>query len=379
MEQAQEGVAGGVQFAHLLVTSSEFRNELADALTVIQSSLRRTKEQPRSEPHPGREAEEEEEYIESEEEEEYGQQQGEESGGGQGVLGGGKGKGKDFQRLSQEQVDRKAQRFVRLLKRLQQKPQYQESLRFLVGRLRTAFAMGGLHAERIERQLEASEAGRAFVSETEQAKVCGRFDAWLSCKCVNWGVHIMFVCAHGRGGEIERLLNSLSLPTLHTDAQDHAIRLIEAWMEASLAPFFGALSRVNDQMQNDAATREELGGLGRFVEGQLKGTAFKESEERVVAEAKDHFGRVRERLLSAWVAFLLLCLGESKARHHLNLTRPSSYHLPPRSPLRRADPPRAGRAGGAGRHLQGQRGSDGAAAGREPSRARAGVRRAGPA
>lgn len=92
-------------------------------------------------------------------------------------------------------------------------------------------------------------------------------------------------------------------------AQDHAIRLIEAWMEASLDPFFGALNRLNDQMQSDAATREELGGLGRFVEGQLKGTAFKDSEEEVVSEAKDRFGRVRERLLSTWVACLLLCSG----------------------------------------------------------------------
>lgn len=33
--------------------------------------------------------------------------------------------------------------------------------------------MGGLHVERIEKQLEESEAGRAFLIETQQAKVRG--------------------------------------------------------------------------------------------------------------------------------------------------------------------------------------------------------------
>lgn len=44
--------------------------------------------------------------------------------------------------------------------------------------------MGGLHAERMEKQLEESEAGRAFLMETQQAKVCG-IDG-IGCDGVLW-------------------------------------------------------------------------------------------------------------------------------------------------------------------------------------------------
>lgn len=120
-------------------------------------------------------------------------------------------------------------------------------------------------------------------------------------------------------------------------------------MEASLDPFFGALNRLNDQMQNDATTREELAGLGRFVEGQLEGTAFKGSEEEVVAEAKERFGRVRERLLSTCVVFFGGAAGEGGlggdcwgvAKDHTSSSH-TPFHAMRCSPLRRPDPPPAG-------------------------------------
>lgn len=81
--------------------------------------------------------------------------------------------------------------------------------------------------------------------------------------------------------------------------QDHSISLIEAWMEASLDSLFDSLNALNDQMQTDRETRAELAGLGRFVEAQFTGGTFEGSEAEVVQEAKERFGRVRERLLSA--------------------------------------------------------------------------------
>jgi hypothetical protein len=109
------------------------------------------------------EAEYEEEAEEEEEDEEqgYGVEQAKKEGKGK----------RSYEPLSQAQVETVARRFVRLLKRVQRKPEFQGSLRFLLERLRTAFELGGLHAERMERQLEESPAGRAFLAETEQAKV----------------------------------------------------------------------------------------------------------------------------------------------------------------------------------------------------------------
>ena len=51
-------------------------------------------------------------------------------------------------------------------------------------------------------------------------------------------------------------------------------------------------------MKNDKETRAELSGLGRFVEQNLAGSKLTASEEAVLQETKDRFGRVRERLLS---------------------------------------------------------------------------------
>lgn len=69
-------------------------------------------------------------------------------------------------------------------------------------------------------------------------------------------------------------------------------------METSLDSFFNSLNALNTKMQTDRETRAELAGLGRFVEAQLLGKAFDRSESEVVQEAKERFGRVRERLLS---------------------------------------------------------------------------------
>lgn len=75
-------------------------------------------------------------------------------------------------------------------------------------------------------------------------------------------------------------------------------------METSLDSFFNSLNALNNKMQNDRETRVELAGLGRFVEAHLSGRAFKGSESEVVQEAKERFGRVRERLLSTWLGWI---------------------------------------------------------------------------
>lgn len=139
MEQAREGVAGGVQFARLLVTSAEFRDELVEGMGVIQQSLRRSSGRPGgqradeglvSEGETTKEAAAEG-YAEDEEDEkdeegwfEEGQGQQREEEGTAGWTGGLMGKG--YQPRSQDQIDRVAQRFVNLLKRVQAKPEYQE-------------------------------------------------------------------------------------------------------------------------------------------------------------------------------------------------------------------------------------------------------------
>lgn len=50
-------------------------------------------------------------------------------------------------------------------------------------------------------------------------------------------------------------------------------------------------------MVNDKETRSELNGLGNFVERNLSGRKLSDDEESILKEAKDRFGRVRERLL----------------------------------------------------------------------------------
>ncbi len=285
MEQAREGVAGGVTFARLLVTSAEFRDELAEALGMIQQSLRRggEREQQGRPSRVGQEAEtteeeelgagyeaEEEEEEEEEEEQAYGVEQGTTPGKGK----------RGYEPLSQAQIETVARRFVRLLKRVQRKPEFQGSLRFLLERLRTAFELGGLHAERMERKLEESPAGRAFLAETEEAKVKRKGGVW------------------GRGRTVSVLDGADAPEHPQLNLQDHAVRLTEAWMEASLDPLFHALNALNDQLQNDRETRAELAGLGRFAEGELAEASFKGSEEVVVQEAKERVARVRERLLS---------------------------------------------------------------------------------
>ena len=165
MALAEESVTGAFQFARHLVMSAEFRDELVEAVGVIQQSLRRSGRPEAVEGEAGEVDEEEEE----EEEEEFEQEQ-QEQGGEKGWMGGLKAT-VSYQAMSQEQIDHVAHRFVRLVKRAQRKPEIQDSLRFLLQRLRTAFEMGGLHAERIERQMEESEAGRAFMVETQKTKV----------------------------------------------------------------------------------------------------------------------------------------------------------------------------------------------------------------
>lgn len=168
MEEAREGVSGGVNSARLLVTSAEFRDELVEGLGVIQQSLRRGGERPAT-VGPERETTtqggEERGYYEEGYDEEEEEEEAETGGGVAGTTKGG------YQPLSQNQIDKVAHRFVHLMKRVQHKPEFQDSLRFLLERLRTAFEMGGLHAERMERQLQESEAGRAFLAETADAKV----------------------------------------------------------------------------------------------------------------------------------------------------------------------------------------------------------------
>jgi len=271
LEEAKEGTYSAIGFARLLVTSADFRDELIESLGLVQQALRRRpvggttmggRTEEVKEGVVGRPVEEKEEE-EDEEEEEYVEGETQEESLMQ--------KKATATLLSQNHIDQVAHRFVRLLKRVQTKPEFRDSFRFLFQRLRGALEMGNLHAERMEQQLGETRAGRAFLAETQQAK-------------------------------------------------DHAIRLIENWTEASLDPLFHQLNALNDQMQQDRETRAELRGLGDLVETNLTSGQMG-NEDAVVQEAKERCGRVRERLLSKFICLLVfrkclcvcLCMRVSRA------------------------------------------------------------------
>ena len=257
LEEAKEGAHSAIGFVRLLVTSTEFRDELIESLGLVQQALRRRpvsgttmggRTEEVKEGGVGRPVEEEEE--EEDEEEVYVEGETQEEGLVQ--------KKATATPLSQNQLDQIAHRFVRLLKRIQTKPEFRDSFHFLLQHLRGALEMGNLHAERMEQQLGETQAGRAFLAETQQAK-------------------------------------------------DHAIRLIENWTEASLDPLFHQLNALNDHMQQDRETRAELRGLGDLVETNLTSGQMG-NEDTVVQESKERFGRVRERLLSKFCCFLCISL-----------------------------------------------------------------------
>lgn len=111
MALAEESMTGAFQFARLLVTSAEFRDELVEAMGIIQQPLRRSGRPGVVEGEEGEAGE-----VDEEDEEEFEQEQQEQGGGEKGWMGGLKAT-VGYQAMSQEQIDHTVHRFVHLVKR----------------------------------------------------------------------------------------------------------------------------------------------------------------------------------------------------------------------------------------------------------------------
>lgn len=116
---------------------------------------------------------------------------------------------------------------LRLIKRLQSNPEYQDSIRYLIERMRSAFELGGLHAERMEQQLQGKK-GKRSVAHMVQVGL-----TYTTC---------LWTFVYTETSEGREFLSETR------QTKDHAIRLIERWTESSLDPLFTQINQLNDQV-----------------------------------------------------------------------------------------------------------------------------------